>query len=48
VTLSDGGANAGEITVSEEGYTAQAHKNKFGQEYSAAPEEAFFYPGGRR
>jgi len=48
VTLGDGSLDAGEITVSEKGYVAQRHKNKFGQEYSPAPEEAFFYPGGRR
>ena len=48
VTLGDGSANAGEIKVSEEGYVAQPHRNKFGQEYAPPPEEAFFYPGGRR
>ncbi len=48
VTLGDGSVNAGEIQVSEEGYVAQPHKNKYGQEYAPPPEEAFFYPGGRR
>ena len=47
-TLTDAGASAGEIKVSEEGYVAQSHKNKYGQNYSAPPEESFFYPGGRR
>jgi hypothetical protein len=48
LTLGDGNLNAGELTVSEEGYVAQSHKNKYGQIYSPAPEESFFYPGGRR
>jgi plastocyanin len=48
VTLGEGAANAGEIRVSEEGYVARPHKNKYGQPYPPPPEEAFFYPGGRR
>jgi plastocyanin len=48
VTLADANFNAGDIAVSEDGYAPQSHKNKYGQSYSAAPEEAFFYPGGRR
>jgi plastocyanin len=46
--LGDGNLNVGEIVVSDEGYVPQPHKNKYGQSYSPAPEEAFFYPGGRR
>ena len=48
LTLGDGNLNAGDIAVSEEGYSAQSHKNKYGQLYAPAPEESFFYPGGRR
>lgn len=48
MTLGEGTVNGGEITVSEEGYVAQSHNNKYGQTYSPAPEQSFFYPGGRR
>jgi len=48
IVLGDAGASAGEIAVSTDGYVAERHKNKYGQEYSPAPDESFFYPGGRR
>ena len=37
-----------EIQVSEQGYLALPHKNKYGREYPPAPEEHVFYPGARR
>ncbi len=48
VTVSNQGLNIGEIRVSEDGYVAQSHNNKYGQKYPPAPESSFFYPGGRR
>jgi len=37
-----------EIRVSEQGYLVLPHKNKYGGEYVAAPEEHILYPGVRR
>jgi plastocyanin len=48
MTFGEGNIDVGEIMVSEEGYVAEPHKNKYGQAYSPAPEQSFFYPGGRR
>jgi plastocyanin len=36
------------IVVSEAGYLIVPHKNKFGKEYDAAPDDENLYPGARR
>ncbi len=36
-----------DIRISEQGYLAVPHKNKYGHDYPPAPEEHVFYPGGR-
>lgn len=36
------------IVVSESGYLSVPHKNKFGQEYTPAPEDEGFYPSVRK
>src|SRR5712692_1649058 len=41
VTLAD-------LRISEQGYLAVPHMNKYGREYPPAPEEHVFYPGGKR
>lgn len=48
VTLGPQELNVPEIRISEQGYLALPHKNKYGREYPPAPEEHVFYPGGRR
>jgi plastocyanin len=35
------------ITVSEAGYLPAAHKNKYGTDYAAPPDDRVFYPGVR-
>jgi hypothetical protein len=46
--LPEAGLALGEILVSEQGYLALPHKNKYGREYRPPPEDTIFYPGGRR
>lgn len=48
VKLSRGETSLAEIHVSEQGYLAVPHKNKFGHDYPPAPDDHIFYPGGRR
>ena len=36
-----------EIKISEQGYLAVPHKNKFGRDYPPAPGDHVFYPAGR-
>jgi len=35
------------ITVSEAGYLVAPHKNKYGREYAAPPDDQVYYPGAR-
>lgn len=46
-TLPAAGLAMGEIHVSEQGYLALPHKNKYGRDYRPPPEDTVFYPGGR-
>ena len=48
LTLGEGNVSLAEISISEEGYVAVPHKNKYGQEYRPPPQDTVFYPGGRR
>lgn len=36
-----------EIRISEQGFLALPHKNKFGRDYPPAPDDHVFYPAGR-
>ena len=47
VTLPAAGLALGEIHVSEQGYLALPHKNKYGRDYRPPPEDTVLYPGGR-
>jgi len=48
VNLAESGLALPEISVSEQGYLATPHKNKYGRDYPPAPDQHVFYPGGRR
>ena len=47
-TISDADVTLTEIRIALDGAPDVPHKNKYGQEYSPAPEGHVFYPGGRR
>ncbi len=47
VTLGRDDLVLADLRISEQGYLALPHKNKYGREYSPEPEEHVFYPGGR-
>jgi plastocyanin len=48
LTVSDSGATAPPIRISESGYLEIPHKNKHGKEYPPTPPEHIVYPGGRK
>jgi plastocyanin len=48
IRLTRGETDLAEIRVSELGYLAVPHKNKFGHDYPPAPDDHVFYPGGKR
>ena len=48
ITLGETGMTLSETRISLGVPQDEAHKNKFGQDYSPAPEGHVFYPGGRR
>jgi plastocyanin len=48
ISVAGSNLTLGRVQISEEGYSPEPHKNKWGLEYSAAREEYVFYPGGRR
>lgn len=47
ITLGPQGVLLADLRVSEQGYLALPHKNKYGHDYPPAPEENVFYPGAR-
>jgi hypothetical protein len=48
VTVSQDKVELADIVISETGYLALPHKNKFGHEYTQAPDDAGVYPGTRK
>ncbi len=48
LSLSEEPLNLAEIRLSEQGFLASPHKNKYGRDYPARREEHVFYPGGPR
>ncbi len=48
LTLGDSNTSLPEIPISEEGYVAVPHKNKYGHDYRPPPPDTVFYPGGHR
>lgn len=47
INLGLGGVVLAELRISEQGYLAVPHKNKFGRDYPPAPDDHVFYPEGR-
>jgi plastocyanin len=48
IVVEPGGTRIPPIVVSEAGYLIAPHKNKFGKDYDAAPDDQNLYPGARR
>ncbi len=48
ITLTSRETKLADIRISEQGYLAVPHLNKYGREYGSAPEQHVFYPGGKR
>jgi plastocyanin len=47
IVVSDQPLRVPPITVSEAGYLVAPHKNKYGRDYSAPPDDQVYYPGAR-
>ncbi len=48
ITVTDRGMTLPPIVISETGYVATPHKNKYGEDYPTNSDETDFYPGVRR
>jgi plastocyanin len=48
IVVEPGGTHIPRIVVSEAGYLIAPHKNKFGKDYEAAPDDQSLYPGTPR
>jgi plastocyanin len=49
VTVTEAGATAlGTIAISESGFIAEPHMNKYGHDYMSAPDDGTVYPGVRK
>lgn len=47
ITLGSHELTLAALRISEQGYLALPHKNKYGHDYPPAPQEHVFYPGGQ-